>query len=257
MSPVWVYRLKGSPWELDPLIPELFAQGARGLEEREGEILAYFPVPQDLPYGGVWEELPDEDWLEAWRRDLKPVRAGPFLVLAPWHPQEGEGIPLLIEPGMAFGTGHHETTRLALAALARHLRPGEKTLDLGTGSGILAIAAAKLGAEAVGVDVDGSVLPQAEENAKRNGVRVRFLLGSLEEALPLGPFDLVVANLFAELHQELAPRYREALAQGGRLLLTGILREKAPWVRQALEEAGFVPLESQEEGEWVLLAYRR
>lgn len=254
---MWVYRLKGTAWELDPLIPELFAKGARGLEEREGEVLAYFPTPLDLPFGGRWEELPDEDWLSAWRRDLKPVRAGPFLVLAPWHPKEEEGIPLVIEPGMAFGTGHHETTRLALAALARHLRPGEKVLDLGTGSGILAIAAAKLGAEAVGVDVDASVLPQAEENARRNGVQVRFLLGSLEEALPLGPFGLVVANLFAELHQDLAPLYPQALAPGGRLLLTGILREKAEGVRGAMGEAGLKPLEEVAEGDWVLLAYRR
>ncbi|GLV49041.1 ribosomal protein L11 methyltransferase [Thermus sp. LT1-2-5] len=254
---MWVYRLKGTPWELDAILPELFDRGARGLWEREGEVLAYFPAPLDLPYGGVWEEAPDEDWLEAWRRDLKPALAPPFVVLAPWHAWEGGEIPLVIEPGMAFGTGHHETTRLALMALARHLAPGERVLDLGTGSGILAIAAAKLGAEAVGVDIDPSVLPQAEENARLNGVFARFLEGSLEEALPLGPFDLLVANLFAELHQAFAPRYGEALAPGGRLLLTGILKEKAPLVREALRDAGFFPLEEAEEGEWVLLAYRR
>lgn len=254
---MWVYRLKGTPWELDALIPELFDRGARGLWEREGEVLAYFPAPVDLPHGGVWEEVPDEDWLQAWRRDLKPALAPPFVVLAPWHRWEGGEIPLVIEPGMAFGTGHHETTRLALMALARHLAPGERVLDLGTGSGILAIAAAKLGAEALGVDIDPTVLPQAEENAHRNGVSVRFLEGSLEEALPYGPFDLLVANLFAELHQALAPRYREALAPGGRLLLTGILKEKAPLVREVLREAGLLPLEEAEEGEWVLLAHRR
>lgn len=253
---MWVYRLKGTAAELDPLIPDLFDRGARGLEEREGEVWAYFPAPVDLPFGGVWEELPDEDWLAAWRRDLRPVRAGPFWVLAPWHTWEGEGVPLVIEPGMAFGTGHHETTRLALSALARHLRPGEKVLDLGTGSGILAIAAAKLGGEALGVDIDEAVLPQAEENAIRNGVRVRFFLGSLEEALPHGPFDLLVANLFAELHQELAPRYQKALAPGGRLLLTGILAEKASWVKEAMAKEGFSFLEEEGEGEWVLLAYR-
>ncbi|GAA5335744.1 MULTISPECIES: 50S ribosomal protein L11 methyltransferase [Thermus] len=254
---MWVYRLKGTPWELDPILPELFDRGARGLEEREGEVLAYFPAPLDLPYGGVWEEVPDEDWLSAWRRDLKPALAPPFVVLAPWHTWEGPEIPLVIEPGMAFGTGHHETTRLALMALARHLRPREKVLDLGTGSGILAIAAAKLGGEALGVDIDPSVLPQAEANARQNRVAVRFLEGSLTEALPFGPFDLVVANLFAELHQAFAPQYRAALAPGGRLLATGILREKAPMVREALVGAGFAPLEEVGEGEWVLLAYRR
>ncbi len=254
---MWVYRLKGTPWELDPLVPELFAQGARGLWEREGEVWAYFPAPLDLPYGGVWEELPEEDWLEAWRRDLKPALAPPFVVLAPWHAWEGPEIPLVIEPGMAFGTGHHETTRLALGALARHLRPGERVLDLGTGSGILAIAASKLGGEALGVDVDPAVLPQAEANARANGVFPRFLLGSLEEALPHGPFSLVVANLFAELHAEFAPRYAEALAPGGRLLLTGVLWEKAPLVREAMAGAGFGPLEEEGEGEWALLVYRR
>ncbi|RTH97001.1 50S ribosomal protein L11 methyltransferase [Thermus scotoductus] len=252
---MWVYRLKGTPLELDPILLELFDRGARGVEEREGEVLAYFPAPLELPFGGVWEELPDEDWLSAWRRDLKPVWAPPFVVLAPWHAWAEGGIPLRIEPGMAFGTGHHETTRLALSALARHLRPGERVLDLGTGSGILAIAAAKLGGKALGVDIDETVLPQAEENARRNGAGVCFLPGSLEEALPHGPFDLLVANLFAELHRELAPLYPKALAPGGRLLLTGILLEKASLVKEAMAREGFSLLEEEREGEWVLLAY--
>jgi ribosomal protein L11 methyltransferase len=106
---------------------------------------------------------------------------------------------------MAFGTGHHDTTRLALMALARHLSHGERVLDVGTRSGILAIAAEKLGGKALGVDVDPSVLPQAEANARRNGVYPRFLLGSLEAALPLAPFGLVVANLFAELPRRARP----------------------------------------------------
>lgn len=250
---MWVYRLKGKPEELEPLIPELFDRGSRGLEEREGEILAYFPAPVELPFGGEWQELPDEDWLEAWRRDLRPVQAGPFYVLAPWH-EVGEGIPLVIEPGMAFGTGHHETTRMALSALGRHARPGGKALDLGTGSGILAIGAALLGMEALGVDIDPTVLPQAEENARRNGVTPRFLLGSLEEALPHGPFDLLLANLYAELHQALAEGYKKALKPGGVALLTGILKAKAEGVEEALEGAGLRVLEREEAGEWVLYA---
>ena len=254
---MWVYRLKGTLEALDPILPGLFDRGARGLWEREGEVWAFFPAPVDLPYGGVWEEVGDEDWLEAWRRDLKPALAPPFVVLAPWHTWEGAEIPLVIEPGMAFGTGHHETTRLALKALARHLRPGDKVLDLGTGSGVLAIAAEKLGGKALGVDIDPMVLPQAEANAKRNGVRPRFLEGSLEAALPFGPFDLLVANLYAELHAALAPRYREALVPGGRALLTGILKDRAPLVREALAGAGFRPLEEAAEGEWVLLVYGR
>lgn len=151
------------------------------------------------------------------------------MVLAPWHTWEGAEIPLVIEPGMAFGTGHHETTRLALKALARHLRPGDKVLDLGTGSGVLAIAAEKLGGKALGVDIDPMVLPQAEANAKRNGVRPRFWREASGPPSPSAPFDLLVANLYAELHAALAPRYREALVPGGGPSSRGSSRTGPPW----------------------------
>jgi ribosomal protein L11 methyltransferase len=251
MGRMQVFRLKGSFQTLDPLLPLLFDHGARGLEEKEGEVWAYFPERVDLPLEGEWLTLPDEDWLSAWKRDLKPVEAGPFLVLAPWHQAQEGFIPLVIEPGMAFGTGHHETTRLALRALAGRVREGARVLDLGTGSGILAIAAAKLGARAMGVDIDPSVIPLARENARRNGVEVEFLEGSLE-ALE-GPFDLIVANLFAELHQALMPAYAARLAPGGALLLTGILRSKADGVEEALRAWGF-SFQREAEGEWVLYA---
>jgi len=91
---VWVYRLKGTLEALDPILPGLFDRGARGLWEREGEVWAFFPAPVDLPYGGVWEEVGDEDWLEAWRRDLKPALAPPFVVLAPLAHLGGGGDPL-------------------------------------------------------------------------------------------------------------------------------------------------------------------
>ncbi|MGQ9735129.1 MAG: 50S ribosomal protein L11 methyltransferase [Thermaceae bacterium] len=246
-----VFRLKGDFQSLDPWIPFLFDWGARGLEEREGEVWAYFPQRVELPLEGEWLSLPDEDWLSAWKRDLRPVRAGPFWVMAPWHEAQPGLIPIVVEPGMAFGTGHHETTRLALRALARHLRPGMRVLDLGTGSGILAIAAAKLGGKALGVDIDPTVIPLAQENARKNGVEVGLKEGSLEDVE--GPFDLIVANLFAELHQAFAPVYPSRLAPGGVLLLTGILRSKAWGVAQALREAGFA-LTEEAEGEWVLYA---
>lgn len=253
MVKMQVFRLKGSFESLDPLLPLLFDHGARGLEERAGEVWAYFPERVELPLEGEWISLPDEDWLSAWKRDLRPVRAGPFLVLAPWHQKEAGRIPIVLEPGMAFGTGHHETTRLALRALARHVRGGMRVLDLGTGSGILAIAAAKLGAEALGVDIDPAVIPIAWENARRNGVEVEFLEGSLEASKARAPFDLIVANLFAELHQALLPGYRAQLASRGVLLLTGILRSKAGLVEEALRGAGF-SFQAEGEGEWVLYA---
>ena len=250
-----VFILRGSFGTLDAYVPRLFDLGARGLEEKDGEVWAYFPERVELPLPGSWQELPDEDWLEAWRRDLEPVVAGPFVVLAPWHEWSGDELTLVIEPGMAFGTGHHETTRMALEALAAREPAGKRVLDVGTGSGILAIAAARLGAEALGVDTDASVIPVARENARRNGVAPEFRVGSVEAADP--PYDMIVANLYAELHAELASAYARLLAPGGQALLTGVLAEREEVVARAMEAEGFAPQSRCRAGDWVLLSYQR
>jgi len=253
---VWIFRIKGTFETLDPLLPELFDRGARGLEEKEGEVLAYFPEKVPLPFPGSWEKAPDEDWLSAWKRDLKPVTAGRFWVGAPWHDPPGDGIiPIAIEPGMAFGTGHHETTRMALKALSEAVAPGMRVLDLGTGSGVLAIAAAKLGARVLALDIDPEAVRAAKENAAKNEAEVEVKKGSLAAAP--GPFDLIVANLYAELHQAFAPAYAERLAPGGRLLVTGILKDRAEATKKALKDAGLELLDEAQEGEWVLLDLRK
>lgn len=248
-----VFRLRGDFQTLDVYSAALFELGARGLEEKAGEVWAYFPQRVELPFPGEWAQLPDTDWLEAYKRDLKPVVAEPFVVLAPWHDWNGSEKRIVIEPGMAFGTGHHETTRMALETLAQRIEPDMRVLDLGAGSGILAIGAALLGAEVVGVDIDPAVIPQANENARLNDVQVRFMLGSLEDIE--GPVDLVVANLFAELHAYLAGAYRQIFGVCGTLILTGILVERETIVRQALEAQSFGLLQRRQEGEWVCLTY--
>ncbi len=248
-----VFRLRGNFETLDIYSAALFELGARGLEEKPGEVWAYFPERIELPFPGEWQELPDTDWLEAYKRDLQPVRAGPFVVLAPWHTWEGPEKRIVIEPGMAFGTGHHETTRMALETLAERVEPGMRVLDLGTGSGILAIGAALLGAEALGIDIDPAVIPQATENARRNQVKVQFQVGSLDDIA--GPFDLVVANLYAELHAYFAQKYRGLFGVCGTLILTGILAEREGIVTSALEAAGFGLLARRQESEWVCLTY--
>ncbi len=248
-----VFRLRGNFETLDIYSAALFELGARGLEEKPGEVWAYFPERIELPFPGEWQELPDTDWLEAYKRDLQPVRAGPFVVLAPWHTWEGPEKRIVIEPGMAFGTGHHETTRMALATMAERVEPGMRVLDLGTGSGILAIGAALLGAEALGIDIDPAVIPQATENARRNQVKVQFQVGSLDDIA--GPFDLVVANLYAELHAYFAQKYRGLFGVCGTLILTGILAEREGIVTSALEAAGFGLLARRQESEWVCLTY--
>ena len=156
---------------------------------------------------------------------------------------------------MAFGTGHHETTRMALEALAAENPAGKRVLDVGTGSGILAIATAMLGAEALGVDIDEQAVNAARENARRNQVSPEFRVGSVEVATP--PYDLILANLYAELHAELAPAYARLLAPGGRVWITGILAERESLADEAMRAAGFNPLGRRQEGEWVLLRYRK
>lgn len=273
-----VYHLPGTLDTREADLDLLWGAGATGLEERAGVIRAYFDARTDLPpevADGEWREEADQDWQTEFKRTLRPVRAGRVTIVAPWLRDEVEAgqLPLIIEPGMAFGTGHHATTRLAVEALSglnlTDLGPegrGARVLDVGTGSGVLAIAAALLGARfALGVDIDPITIPIARENAEINGVpaqRARFEEGTLGLDLLTFPgegvdvYDVVVANLYAELHDLLAGEYLAHLAPGGPVVLTGILTVKLPLVREALAREGFVDVVETTDGEWARVTAR-
>jgi len=203
----------------------------------------------------VREALADRDWERAWLDQFQPMRFGRRLWVCPaglTPPVEDETVIIDLDPGLAFGTGTHPTTALCLEWLDAHPPAGSTVLDYGCGSGILAIAALKLGAGSVwGVDIDPQALWSSRENAVRNGLDAR-LRTCLPEQLPDREFDLVLANILANPLIELAPQLAARVAPGGELVLSGILSEQAsavsdayrPWLamREPVERDGWVRL---------------
>jgi len=198
-------------------------------------------------------EVPDRDWLAEWKRDWQPVEVGKrFIVAPPWSEinDAGDRIVIRIEPGMAFGTGTHETTRLCLKAIEKHFRDGS-FLDVGTGTGILAIAAAKSFPEAQveACDTDADAIEIARENARLNEVadRIVFRAGAINEQTR--SVDFVCANLTAEVIVEILPALLNATC--GRLVLSGILVEQIEMIRNRLAELGVTSRsEFETDGEW-------
>jgi len=219
------------------------------------------------PIGELTTRLVHEaDWAEAWKAHFPVLRVGRRIVIKPtWrrHRAAPDDVVLALDPGMAFGTGLHPTTRLCLAALdalaARGIVEGARALDVGCGSGILAIAAVKLGAASVlGVDTDAIAIEATAANAARNrlGRRVLARHGSVPTGEP--PFDLVLANLIASVLIALAPLLAGELRPGGTLLASGIFVDREADVRAAFADAGLDVSRRTVEGEWVALeAVRR
>jgi ribosomal protein L11 methyltransferase len=220
----------------------------------------------DFP-GGYGElaltRVEDRDWNEEYEKSLEPIRLEPGLWIVPTFkepPPEAAGEPMLrLDPGLAFGTGLHETTAACLALMGRLVREGARSvLDLGTGTGILAMAAARLGAERVlGLDLDTLALRVAESNLRLNGLegRVRLGAGVSDPAivLPEPPFDLIAANVFAEALCRLMPFIARHLAPNGRAALSGILADRLPLMERALAANRLRAYETIKEGKWVTL----
>ncbi len=205
-------------------------------------------------------EIAEEEWEAAWKAHFTPLRVGHhLLVQPPWQtaePQPGD-VVIEIDPGLAFGTGHHPTTHRALESLERLVAPGANVLDVGAGSGILSVAAAKLGAgKVIGVEIDRVALKAGRSNLRANAVSgtVRLYAGTLpSEHVEPGWADLIVANVNAIVLAALAPELRRALAAGGPLIAAGILRERRAPVEQAFADAGLAVRESFEDGDWLAL----
>lgn len=193
-------------------------------------------------------------WVEEWRRTAAPTRVTGLVVRAPWHPPDPDPAAVtevVIDPGPTFGHGGHPTTRLVLAELAGLVRPGASVLDVGCGSGVLAVAAAALGAgRVVAVDTDPAAVAATGDNARANGVEVDARVGTVGAGL--GRFDLVLANLLAPVLRDLGPALAAATgADGGQLVVTGLLAEQQAEVQRALR-----PLQARtarRDGDWVLL----
>jgi ribosomal protein L11 methyltransferase len=209
--------------------------------------------------------LPMEDWAESWKRHFKPIEVSPGLLVQPsWsrrQPRPGQAV-VILDPGLSFGTGQHPTTAFCLKQLARARQPerAQNCLDVGCGSGILAIAAAKLGyAPADGLDTDSDAVRQARLNAARNGVAVRFRKMDLRQLPTRRPrrFDIVCANLTSDLLLAQTQRLVQQVRPGGLLVLAGMLAQQFEDVRAAYERAGLCLESSATVREWRSGAFRR
>ncbi len=231
-------------------------------QELSGKLSEISQFGLEPPTSITTHRVNEADWANEWKKYFKPMEIGETLVIKPsWEDYDGERTRIILEldPGQAFGTGGHATTRLCLIALEDYIHPGDKVADVGTGSGILSIAAAKLGAgEVHATDIDSLPRRVARENAELNGVADRVTVHEMEEFDSLvSNCDLVVANIIADTIIELMPSFHTRLKEDGILITSGIVEERLNDVQCAAEKLGFHLLEIREEDIWRALIHKK
>lgn len=261
----------------DLLVEGLLALGGLSVSEEGEALVTYLPPPEDpeafLAHAESflqewlvddsapelqWWWQPDEDWSKEWKRGLEPRLVTDRIVTKPtWTEYDAAPgqVVIDIDPQMAFGTGEHATTRGCLRLLDGAIRQGDRVLDVGSGSGILSVAAARLGAmEVVAVEYDADANLNARENLAHNAVeeRVRLVEAMADPALidDLGPFDLILANILSGVIRPLLPSFHRALRGEGRLIVSGILQSESAEVTESALAAGFAVAREDREEEW-------
>jgi len=248
----------------------LVTRTGQAVEERDDGTLVAFAPDQDAAEALIRElertgDAPVEtqshpveaaDWSTGWREGLGSRQLGSLTIVPSWLPEASDPDPLTIvlDPETAFGSGEHGSTRAALTLLGRFLRPGDRVLDLGSGSGILTIAAIKLGASrAMGIEIDSEANEVAQRNSVRNGVAgsIEFLEGDAAVLAPLvAPVDLVLSNILRTVNTALMPVIAAALAPGGIAIFSGMEQPEAQEFRAALSKAGFNPVQDTLDSGW-------
>lgn len=263
------------------LIHQLTEQGCLGVIDNNDTFTAYFKgsidlrrIAQELDLAQAlldkaghehglsyqYTLVPEEDWNESWKKGFKPMDVGQcFTILPPWEkPKEGR-IHLIIDPGMAFGTGHHETTRSCLLLMEKHAPgvPRNRFLDVGTGTGILAIAASKLGFKHIlAIDNDPLAAEATRLNGKLNNLpNVNIREGDITAVE--GTFDLITANLFSGILVEIAQKIASRLEPRGILIISGILQDQEEEVFAAMGAGGLELVETRSDGKWIAAALTR
>ena len=273
MSERWLAVRVEPSGDAQPVIDALFAAGAQGIQEQGAAILTHFPPGSDIAVveqavraadeGALVssEPAPEVDWSE-WRASVSAHKLGQLTISPPWLSDNSDPMTVTIEPAMAFGTGEHATTRGVVRLMQKLPGMPVTVADLGAGSAVLAICAAKLGASRVAaIELDQDAIGNAEENVARNGVAdtVRVIQGDAAILLPLiAPVGLILANIISSVLLELLPLIRESLSTDGHAILSGILEEERGTMSDAILRNGLtIESEDLEEGWWSVMIARQ